>query len=94
MMTDPGTTDVTGGGVPQIKKELDSNFQECSPSNSDMYSPSTTVIHDVGVSTYLRLYLQKIQVRNNTHVLRLLAHIHSFVLVVCTFMSSDADSTN
>lgn len=50
MMTDPGTTEVSGGGVPQIKKELDSSFQECSPSNSDMYSPSTTVIHDVGVS--------------------------------------------
>lgn len=51
MMTDPGTTEVTGGGVPHIKKELENSFQECSPSNSDMYSPTTTVMHDVSVST-------------------------------------------
>lgn len=45
MMTDTGTTDVTTDCVPHIKKEVD-GFSECSPSNSDMYSPTTTVLHD------------------------------------------------
>jgi hypothetical protein len=48
MMTDPGVGGDVSSGVPQIKKELD-GFQECSPSNSDMYSPTTTVMHDAGV---------------------------------------------
>lgn len=50
MMTDtavPG--DVSPGGITHIKKELD-GFTECSPSNSDMYSPTTTVMNDSGVS--------------------------------------------
>lgn len=49
-MTDtavPG--EVSPGGITQIKKELD-GFPECSPSNSDMYSPTTTVMNDSGVS--------------------------------------------
>ncbi|XP_068893565.1 steroid hormone receptor ERR2 isoform X3 [Tenebrio molitor] len=48
MMTDPGVGGDVSSGVPQIKKELD-GFQECSPSNSDMYSPTTTVMHDAGI---------------------------------------------
>lgn len=50
-MTDtavPG--EVSPGGITHIKKELD-GFQECSPTNSDMYSPTTTVMNDSGVST-------------------------------------------
>lgn len=50
MMTDtsvPG--EVSPGGITHIKKELD-GFPECSPSNSDMYSPTTTVMNDAGVS--------------------------------------------
>lgn len=49
MMTDtsvPG--EVSPGGITHIKKELD-GFPECSPSNSDMYSPTTTVMNDSGV---------------------------------------------
>lgn len=55
MMTDtavPG--EVSPGGITQIKKELD-GYQECSPSNSDMYSPTTTVVNDTGVSTVISL---------------------------------------
>ncbi|XP_044265892.1 steroid hormone receptor ERR2 isoform X1 [Tribolium madens] len=48
MMTDPGVGSDVSSGVPQIKKELD-GFQDCSPSNSDMYSPTTTVMHDTGI---------------------------------------------
>lgn len=51
MMTDtavPG--EVSPGGITHIKKELD-GFPECSPSNSDMYSPTTTVMNDSGVSS-------------------------------------------
>lgn len=53
MMTD--TTNVPGNitqeNVPIIKKELD-GFAECSPSNSDMYSPSTTtVINESGIKS-------------------------------------------
>ena len=51
MMTDPGVGSDVSSGVPQIKKELDV-LQECSPSNSDMYSPTTTVMHDTGVGWY------------------------------------------
>lgn len=40
-MTDPGMAPTNN--VPTIKKELDS-FGECSPSNSDLYSPTTTTI--------------------------------------------------
>lgn len=53
MMSDNGAAnDVSSGGVgvPHIKKELEGTFSECSPSNSDMYSPTTTVMHDQGVS--------------------------------------------
>lgn len=45
MMTDTGTTDVSPDCIPHIKKEID-GFSECSPSNSDMYSPTTTVLSD------------------------------------------------
>ncbi|XP_072391867.1 steroid hormone receptor ERR2 isoform X1 [Diabrotica undecimpunctata] len=41
MMTDTLDGDVSTGCVTHIKKELD-GFHECSPSNSDMYSPTTT----------------------------------------------------
>lgn len=46
MMTDtnvPG--EMSPGEITHIKKELD-GFAECSPSNSDMYSPTTTVMND------------------------------------------------
>lgn len=53
MMTDSSTTCevVTASGVTHIKKEMENVFNECSPSNSEMYSPTTTVVHDVGVSS-------------------------------------------
>ena len=45
----------TSGLVPHIKKEVEQNtFQACSPSNSDMYSPTTTVLPQ-DVSTPLHL---------------------------------------
>ncbi|XP_018328922.1 steroid hormone receptor ERR1 isoform X2 [Agrilus planipennis] len=61
MMADPGTpSDVTSGGVSHIKKEMEAAFTECSPSNSDIYSPSTTtVIHDVGIDFSDRLSQQQ-----------------------------------
>lgn len=49
MMTDTGTTDVSVDCVTHIKKEID-GFSECSPSNSDMYSPTTTVLSDTNTS--------------------------------------------
>ncbi|KAK4885082.1 hypothetical protein RN001_001353 [Aquatica leii] len=51
MMTDSGSTsDVTAASVTHIKKEMDTGFTECSPSNSEMYSPTTTtVIPDSGI---------------------------------------------
>ncbi|GJQ66572.1 Err [Trypoxylus dichotomus] len=50
-MSDNGvaTNDVSSGGVPHIKKEMEVTFSECSPSNSEMYSPTTTVMHDQGI---------------------------------------------
>lgn len=50
-MSDSGapSTEINQSTVAHIKKEHDVNF-DCSPTNSDMYSPSTTVMHDVGVS--------------------------------------------
>lgn len=52
MMSDSGvpSTDINPTTVAHIKKEHDVNFADCSPTNSDMYSPSTTVMHEVGVS--------------------------------------------
>jgi hypothetical protein len=42
------STDGTGmTPTPHIKKEEDpATFQACSPSNSNMYSPTTTVLHN------------------------------------------------
>lgn len=45
MMTDTNVAEVSTGCLPHIKKELD-GFSECSPSNSDMYSPTTTVMNE------------------------------------------------
>ncbi|XP_018575646.1 steroid hormone receptor ERR1 isoform X1 [Anoplophora glabripennis] len=46
MMTDTNVAGVVSTGcLPHIKKELD-GFSECSPSNSDMYSPTTTVMNE------------------------------------------------
>lgn len=62
MMSDNGvaTNDVSsGGGVPHIKKEMEVTFSECSPSNSDMYSPTTTVMHDQGVSISSKTFLKR-----------------------------------
>lgn len=66
MMSDSGGTsgEITPSTVTQIKKE-EVHFTDCSPSNSDMYSPSTTVMHDVGVSnTYQHCRLLLIRDRN------------------------------
>lgn len=47
MMSDGGVADeLSANGVAHIKKEFEGTFQECSPTNSDMYSPTTTVMHD------------------------------------------------
>lgn len=47
MMSEAGD-ELPGNGISHnIKKEdFDGTFQECSPTNSDMYSPTTTVMHD------------------------------------------------
>lgn len=55
MMTDSVTASdvVAASGVTHIKKEMESSgFAECSPSNSEMYSPTTTVVHDIGVRNF------------------------------------------
>lgn len=49
MMSDNGAANDVSSGVPHIKKEMEGIFSECSPSNSDMYSPTTTVKHDQGI---------------------------------------------
>lgn len=50
MMTDTAVSnEIPSDGITHIKKELD-GFHECSPSNSDMYSPTTTtVVNESGV---------------------------------------------
>ncbi|XP_074042238.1 estrogen-related receptor isoform X2 [Leptinotarsa decemlineata] len=45
MMTDSVTGDVSTGCVTHIKKEMEA-FADCSPSNSGMYSPTTTVLNE------------------------------------------------
>ncbi|KAG5877675.1 hypothetical protein JTB14_013920 [Gonioctena quinquepunctata] len=47
-MTDPVAGEVSTGCVTQIKKEMES-FSDCSPSNSDMYSPTTTVLNETSI---------------------------------------------
>lgn len=44
----PVGSEVSPNGVLHIKKEMvdSQSFAECSPSNSEMYSPTTTVMHD------------------------------------------------
>ncbi|KAF5273107.1 hypothetical protein FQA39_LY07597 [Lamprigera yunnana] len=50
MMTDSGSASDVTGSVTHIKKEMDTGFTECSPSNSEMYSPTTTtLIHESGI---------------------------------------------
>ncbi|XP_019880248.1 steroid hormone receptor ERR2 isoform X2 [Aethina tumida] len=63
MMTDSGvSSDVSPGSVPQIKKELDSGgFTECSPSNSNMYSPTTTTVFNETNLDYQENYDTKIR---------------------------------
>lgn len=54
MMTDNNMTrDSSPNGVPHIKKEMEGPFPDCSPSNSEMYSPTTTVMHDPNVIYFL-----------------------------------------
>lgn len=61
MMTDPNVGgDVSSCNVLNIKKELQDGFTECSPSNSDMYSPhsnstiSTTVLNESTTSITIK----------------------------------------
>lgn len=50
MMSEGVPDDLSGNGiVHNIKKEFEGTFQECSPTNSNMYSPTTTVMHDTPV---------------------------------------------
>lgn len=62
MMSDSGgaTGEITPSTVTHIKKE-EISFVDCSPSNSDMYSPSTTVMHDVGLEFTENRYDAKTQ---------------------------------
>ena len=53
------STDGTGmAPTPHIKKEEEpANFQACSPSNSNMYSPTTTVLqNDVSIEFVIGIY--------------------------------------
>ncbi|CAH0550131.1 unnamed protein product [Brassicogethes aeneus] len=63
MMTDSGVSgEVSPESVPQIKKEVDSGvYTECSPSNSNMYSPTTTTVISESALDFQENYDTKIR---------------------------------
>lgn len=55
-MSDNGVADDISPTSVHIKKEIEMSFSKCSPSNSEMYSPTTTVMHDTNVSISIKKF--------------------------------------
>lgn len=88
MMTDTNVAgEVSTGCLPHIKKELD-GFSECSPSNSDMYSPTTTVMNEPIVrSSEVKVYLENYPLDQFTKVT--LSPLKTFRFIQTMIMSND-----